>query len=657
MSQRRSRSRSRSRPPSEERIRGPDTTNEEAGIIIYRIPPHLAHLASIISGQLQPQQQPQQLQQPRGSHRSDQQMGANQTQNSERPQDSKPQNDGNSKTDATGQTINKTKSTPFYNDEVCQDLRLAYPGNCVKHFQFLNTLRPFGGCGVDKSTEFDPHQEHPLALHLKREAYQIDVTGIDVALTLYRHLLSLHMEMIIPEDRITTEEAAFLKAAWSNICWDPSEDHQVKNDLVKQLLGVQELSKEDIQNANLTFENILHHPKLRLLIKENPHFHIASHIVLEKTIDEPDTAWKRSTVDAATLLHFNQLKWDGVSELEYFVSTRFGGTKIGNLLRSHFAARPSYFYILYEPETKFRSISEIRSFQMRGLTTKPMEEGQVEWTCDNRRHTYVIYAIVRLGNKDGLKDDIRTYTHKGTEILPQETVGGPTECNANEEYRMTGKRWSIQDKGRYMLFYYRISNKEGHPKPETFIVQDAPEFRPRKWCTDDTPMTNALGTSDPPRGNNNSAGIFSAFAAEIAAAMLPVPSGPSTEGHDRTGKNTGARLPQNAPTATSKKRERSESEASGSEGMKSNKLKPSVGTRPTSRGSGMRSNRYCNHCKKYGHPEEKCWIKNPSLRRGASGSSQRGNPGPHQPKDRGYPPNRDGHSGGGRKNVASGPGI
>ncbi|KAB8296789.1 hypothetical protein EYC80_002206 [Monilinia laxa] len=111
----------------------------------------------------------------------------------------------------------------------------------------------------------------------------MNLTAIDVALILFRHLLSLE----------------------SNICI-AEEDYAVKQRLVKKLLGIQEPSSDDIYKANFKFEDIFDHPKLPLLMKHHADFNIASNMTVEKMVDKPDTAWELYEVDAETLAKFNR---------------------------------------------------------------------------------------------------------------------------------------------------------------------------------------------------------------------------------------------------------------------------------------------------------------------------------------------------------------
>lgn len=453
--------------------------------------------------------------------------------------------------------------------DIVKSLKEAYPGNIVKHAHCFMIVRPLEGCKVDKSLSIidDPTFKQSSATRLKQLAFKVDVTSIDVALTLLRHFLSLNVNLGIPEDRITPEETAFYKAAWSNIGWKSEEDHEVKYQLVKKLLGTEELSEEDVNKANFSVESIFSHQGLRWLFKEHPCLNIASRTIIEKMVDEPDTAWKKGQADLETFLQVNELKWDGGLSLEIFINRHFAGVKKGNHLRVHFSARPFFFSILYEPRNRCRPISEIRSFQMAGYTLKP---DQVDFVCDNRKHTYVLTAVIRLGDGNGLKDDIRTYTYKGKEIKPQQTVGGPTEEVARLEYEATGKRWSIEDKGRYMLFYYRISNIEGEPNPETYILKDGPEFEPRDWCQDDIPMTDAPVTSN---GGNDE----------------------STKKRAR-------------PVAT----DDDSIDSSNKSRFISNNNDDSRSRSGYQRGSGAKG-KSCYYCGNSGHKEANCWKKNPSL--------------------------------------------
>ncbi|ESZ96900.1 hypothetical protein SBOR_2694 [Sclerotinia borealis F-4128] len=385
-----------------------------------------------------------------------------------------------------------------------KDLRAVYPGAIKNIAVTLIGMRPYAGSDLDSDIPADQASQKSLErIQSMKDAGRplpqcpkVDTNGIDVALIMLRTLLAYHMDLCIPQDKITAEEVAFYKAAWMNIGWHETDDWEVKKQLFKSLLGVRVLSPKDINESKLCFEGILAHTKLQNLFKESTRFNITSHLFRERKIDEPESVWIRGTSDPLILSRFNDLEWDGTKELGPFINRHFDSVKYKGYLRLHYGAKPLFCRVLFEPKI-IRSISELWSFRMAGTVTKEFEEGDTCYYHDETKHTYVLCAIIRLGNGSDVKDDIRIYAANGREIVPMPSLGRPKELVGRSEFMESGKRWSIQDGGRYMLFYARSIPPEGEPDPETFIDYDAPEFKPRRsWVPPDNSIIEASSTEN-----------------------------------------------------------------------------------------------------------------------------------------------------------------
>ncbi len=106
---------------------------------------------------------------------------------------------------------------------------------------------------------------------------------------------------------------------------------------------------------------------------------------------------------------------------------------------------------------------------------------------------YSLCAVVRMGSPElEINDDARTYWENGKEIMPPE-IGAHFKSKDSEA--KAERRWSLMDRGEYILFYYRVEEgKDGPPFPMNLI---APEFEERPWVIQaNKAMEEALRNAD-----------------------------------------------------------------------------------------------------------------------------------------------------------------
>ncbi|KAF7915964.1 hypothetical protein EAE99_009968 [Botrytis elliptica] len=363
------------------------------------------------------------------------------------------------------------------------DLRVLYIANTRKYAACFMGIRPFEGFGLPGDGLIVKSKRDSTTYHDSNTGSN----GIDIMLVVLRQHLSFHPELCVPQDQITDEETEVYKVAWMNLGENKIQDWDIKRKLFKSIHGISVLHFDDFLEKKFSFEDVLAHPKLQNLFRGD-HFGIASHIMLRKYADDPDSVkMTRAIADPDSLRLFNELRWDGVMELDAFIDRHFKTVIYGNERRRFFAAKPWFFNVLYEPQMIMRSISELRNFEMGGIATRELKDTGGIVIHNTEKHVYALCAVVRLGNGNNIQDDVRTYHPNGREVTP---LGEPKEFVAKAEYKKLGKRWSIKDGGRYMLFYVRITPRET-PLAEDFFDEDAPEFEPRyHWDTSDVDMTD-----------------------------------------------------------------------------------------------------------------------------------------------------------------------
>ncbi|KAF7949241.1 hypothetical protein EAE96_008408 [Botrytis aclada] len=198
-----------------------------------------------------------------------------------------------------------------------KDMRVLWPGNIPRYTARFRAVRPFEGFGLPGDGLIAKSKRNSTSYHHANTSSN----GIDIMLVVLRQHLSFHLDLCIPEDKITGEESEVYKVAWMNLGADKIQDWHIKRKLFKSIHAISELDLDDIMEKKFSFEDVLAHPKLQNLFR-GAHFGIASHIMVRKSLDEPDAVWTRATAEPDALLGFNELIWDGIKDLTSFVDRR-----------------------------------------------------------------------------------------------------------------------------------------------------------------------------------------------------------------------------------------------------------------------------------------------------------------------------------------------
>ncbi|KAF7881177.1 uncharacterized protein EAF02_007068 [Botrytis sinoallii] len=544
------------------------------------------------------------------------------------------------------------------------DLRVLCIANTRKYAACFMGVRPFEGFGLPGDGLIVKSKRDSTTYHDANTGSN----GIDIMLVVLRQHLSFHPELCVPQDQITDEETEVYKVAWMNLGENKIQDWDIKRKLFKSVHGIHELHFDDIMEKKFSFEDALAHPK-RSLRHRKPHN-------ATKYPDEPDPAWARAIAEPDSLHLFNELRWDGVKELDAFIDRHFKTVRYGNERRIFFAAKPWFFKVLYEPQMIMRSISELRNFEMGGIVTRELKVTGGLIIHNKEKHVYALCAVVRLGNGNDIQDDVRTYHPSGREVTP---LGTPKEFVAKAEYKKLGKRWSIKDGGRYMLFYVRITPQPA-PLPEDYFDEDAPEFEPRySWDTSDVNVTDVnqqnrgalentssstsqsssnkgqLGFHSEPRkfapstnsrvpmfGPNSPMPMFgprsSSELPQLGSTFQAPKFGSSTQASGSGSCSQESAInarnpPKMTPTPSSARTHSSRnSRKRGQDGLMHDDADHSENndSHQSSKSGGRSSSRprngeYCNFCRKSGHDERDCYKKNPALSAARGASNGRGN--------------------------------
>lgn len=573
------------------------------------------------------------------------------------------------------ESLQAVKQSKIEDPKEIADMRVLYIANTRKYAACFRGVRPYEGFGLPGDGSVVQSNRDSTTYHHANTSSN----GIDIMLVVLRQHLSFHQDLCIPQDKITDEEAEVYKVAWMNLGENKIHDWDIKRKLFKSDHGTPDPQFNDIMEKKFSFEDVLAHPKLQNLFR-GAHFDIASHIMLRKYSDQPDSVFERAIAEPDSLRLFNELRWDGAKELDVFINRHFKSVGYGMERRIYYAAKPWFFKVLYEPQMIMRSISELRNFEMGGVVTSDLKDTGGKILHNTEKHVYALCAVVRLGNGNAIQDDVRTYHPVGREVIP---LGEPKEFAAKAEYKRLGKRWSIRDGGRYMLFYARIT-PQPTPLPDNYFDDRAPEFESRySWNTSDGDVIDANEQNRSAiEKSSSSTSQSSSSRRQFGFPSAPPKFGPSTDGRvpmfgpispmPMFGPRLGSKLPQLGSTSQASVfgsgTHPSEFEFGSQEPSINARIPPQLNPiltspRPhnirnprkrsqdvlmyddadhgknhdsyqSSESGGLslsrpRNGEYCNFCRKAGHDERDCYKKNPALFAARGTSNRRRN---HSPR-------------------------
>lgn len=221
---------------------------------------------------------------------------------------------------------------------------------------------------------------------------------------------------------------------------------------------------------------LINHPELQNAFLYNECSQLVDNRVFRRRTDTPaGTNMKTEEIRTRSkdLQKFNYLHWDGSKSLPDFIDTRWHRQTFGGYEWQFIAKRPKFLQVQYTlNKPSERSISELRVLK---FSTPEAWKKDGVWRFERNHAEYNLLAVVRLAESN-YKDSIRTYWKDGKELVPDNNV---KHFEDKDPDAVLERQWSVQDKGRYMLYYYRLIQPEGWPESEMDIHQ--PEFEPRAW--------------------------------------------------------------------------------------------------------------------------------------------------------------------------------
>ncbi|KAF7948593.1 uncharacterized protein EAE97_004004 [Botrytis byssoidea] len=499
------------------------------------------------------------------------------------------------------------------------DMRVLWIANTGKYASRFRGARPFEGFGLPGDGLIVKSKRDSTTYHHANTSSN----GINIMLVVLRQHLSFSLDLCIPQDKITDEEAEVYKVAWMNLGENKIHDWDIKRKLFKSVHGISDLQFNGIMEKKFSFEDVLAHPKLQNLFR-GAHFDIASHIMLRKYPDEPDPAWARAIAEPDFLHLFNELRWDGVKKLDAFIDRHFKTVGYGNEHRIFFAAKPWFFKVLYEPHMIMRSIFELRNFQMGGIVTRELKDTDGKVIYNREKHVYALCAVVRLGNGNDVQDDPtplpEDYFDDGAPDFEPRYSWATSDVDVtdtDQQNRSALEKTSsstLKSSSNREQFGFRSGLSDFGPSKDGRIpmfgsISPMPMFGPRQ----DSELPWFGSTFQAPKfGSSTQASVSgsrsqeSAINARTPPRMTPTPSSAGTHSSRNPRKRDHDGMMYD--------------DADDGENNDSYQSSKSDG-----RSARLRTGEYCNFCRKTGHDERDCYKKNAALSSTRGTSNRRGN--------------------------------
>lgn len=364
---------------------------------------------------------------------------------------------------------------------------MAYPNKPYEHMVSLLFRRPFKGTRLDCE---DPGEERPRENDINRMnalkimGRNVDTRSIDVLIILMRALRTFDAEMV--QAQLTAAESALVESSERDVGRIMDHDLHLKYTILKPLVGGDVLARNCM--SGISFETLVHHPQLSHIFITSPQFSFyccyapsRPRGALNRPRSAPDAPLTVRLLDP--LIQINALRpWDGSSSLQDYLNERLPLDKVSHeeITYYPYVGRPPFLRIEYTLALtdKRNTFQSMRTVRLEGETM--WETGKDTFGCGRPSTLYVLFAIVRCAS-NAWNDDIRLYYKSGGEIVPYLQM---VECTAINEYRKRQKRWSVEEPGKFMLFYFRLEADDALEAESEIRSKTVSEYEPRVWETD-----------------------------------------------------------------------------------------------------------------------------------------------------------------------------
>jgi hypothetical protein len=311
---------------------------------------------------------------------------------------------------------------------------------------------------------------------LKLKGRNIDTSSLDVLIILLRALASFDVQVEDTTPETSTEvELRLADAAQRDVGRNLDHDLQLKYEVLKAVLGTEVLTTDCMRG--LTFSHFLLHFKFSRVFVHP--FELYRNVCASRPADGENGTVVLRAIPSELLDKLNKLEpWNGTSSLQDYLNGTLFVEEVSHQGKIYYpyVARPPFLRIEYVLASRDNGhpFESIRTIKLEGETIWN-EDGKTKHGCPST--LYVLFAIVRCAGGDKT-DDIRTYWKTGREIVP---IVQSLETNAIKEFKQSNKRWSIEEPGTFMLFYFRLEADSAVEAETQIRSTKGSEYEPRDW--------------------------------------------------------------------------------------------------------------------------------------------------------------------------------
>ncbi len=315
------------------------------------------------------------------------------------------------------------------------------------------------------------------------QAFEINVSGLDVLIILIRHLLTLGFSVppLANLAMLTLQENGM-----RDLGWVPEEDWKLKMDILKEVWPESLLNKEFFTAKGITLESLLKEPNLRPLFKHGQRSAALFGRWSIRVLCGSDQSTLIESAREMNLLNDIESWWDGKRDPAEFLQGQFvprpflGHNKDMLVFPGYYeylrglcyptSSGPKFIRLLYEPilNADRRSFHELRNLSLIVPCIRANYETDYDPTYEIIDFKYKLCAIIRLAEND-CDDDICLYDKNGNELFPDDV--GQYEKKGPSP---TAQPWDIETGKRFMLFYSKVEEGRIESREEFARLFPAP---------------------------------------------------------------------------------------------------------------------------------------------------------------------------------------
>lgn len=289
-----------------------------------------------------------------------------------------------------------------------------------------------------------------------------DTKALDTLITLIRHSQSYGYE--VSEHRLSKVEKAIMNPTKKDFGWNAEQDRLLKGTIVKMLL-------EDGLNIPMTFDDLFRHRELDQLFWHNKNCRLLSGVCVP--VELTKFPYSLVEVPKTSKRNIHEIEFNSLDTLQNQIEKQFDifmidGHPFHRTLSQHSSRSLCLRY--HHDARSTQTIEDLKILTFDAPYLEMQVSGQPERYIG--QSYFNLFAVVRTS--EGVQ--MRTYAKDGRESLPGEVGEFRTKDPLDEQ------GWSIEDGGKFFLFYYREVWTEDMPPTE---MGERKKYSERDWARND----------------------------------------------------------------------------------------------------------------------------------------------------------------------------